>query len=318
MVRTKRSRMWWPLLVMFLALPLTTCVSVGLGPAGERAAAPATGDDAITIASFDFPESELLAEIYAHALEAKGFRVKRALNLGPRELVEPALERGLVEFVPEYLGTAVQFLHPQSNQVSATVDATRQKLAEAFRGRGVDVLASAEAEDANALAVTAQTSAKYRLSTISDLLSVAARLVIGGPPECPSRPLCLVGLESKYHLKFKRFEPLDASGPLTAEGLASGQIDVAVLFTTDGNIPSRGFVVLEDDLGLQPAENVTPVVREEVVARYGQRFTDVVDAVSAKLTIEGLREMNRLMTLGSRTPRRVALEWLRARGLIQG
>lgn len=305
-------------MVLLLALSLPACVSVGLGQAGERAAVPATGDDAITIASFDFPESELLAEIYAQALEAKGFRIIRALDLGPRELVEPALERGLVEFVPEYLGTALQFLHPQSKQVSGTVDVTRQKLTEAFRGRGVDVLASAEAEDANALAVTAQTSARYSLSTISDLVPIAGRLVLGGPPECPSRPLCLAGLESKYRLKFKRFEPLDASGPLTAAELASGQIDVAVLFTTDGDIPARGFVLLQDDRGLQPAENVTPVARHEVVARYGQLFTDVVDGVSAKLTTQALREMNRLMSVGSKTPRRVALEWLRARGLLQG
>jgi osmoprotectant transport system substrate-binding protein len=289
-----------------------------LGPAGQRTAAPVTGDDAITLASFDFPESLLLAEIYAQALEARGFRVKRALDLGPRELVEPALERGLVEFVPEYLGTALAFLDGGSHRASADPDTTRRRLAEAYRGRHVHVLESARAQDANALAVTAQTSAKFELRTISDLGPVADTFVLGGPPECPSRPLCLLGLQSKYRLEFKEFMPLDTSGPLTAEGLASGQVDVAVLFTTDGNIPARGFVVLQDDLGLQPAENVTPVVREEVVARYGQRFTDVVDAVSAKLTTEGLREMNRLMTFGSRTPGRVALEWLRARGLLQG
>lgn len=305
-------------MVLLLALSLPGCVSVGLGPAEQRAAEPVTGDDAITVASFDFPESVLLAEIYAQALEANGFRVKRALNLGPRELVEPALERGLVEFVPEYLGTALVFLGGGSHQASADPNTTRRRLAEIYRPRRVHVLESAQAQDANAVAVTAQTSARFELRKISDLGPVARSFVVGGPPECPSRPLCLLGLQSRYRLRFREFMPLDSSGPLTAEGLASGQIDVAVLFSTDGNIAARGFVVLQDDLGLQPAENVTPVVREEVVARYGQRLTDVVDAVSAKLTTEGLREMNRLMTLGSRTPRGVALEWLRARGLLQG
>jgi osmoprotectant transport system substrate-binding protein len=304
-------------LVLLLVLSLTGCVSVGLGPVGERAGDDAITDDAITIASFDFPESVLLAEIYAQTLEAKGFRVKRALDLGPRELVEPALERGLVEFVPEYSGTALAFLDRDSQQGSADSDITRRRLAAAYRGRGVHVLESAQAQDANALAVTAQTSARHNLRTISDLAPVAGKLVLGGPPECPSRPLCLPGLQARYGLRFKEFLPLDASGPLTVEGLATGQIDVAVLFTTDGNIPAKGFVVLEDDLGLQPAENVTPVVREEVLARYGQPFTDVVDAVSAKLTTEGLREMNRSMAFGSRTPGRVALDWLRGSGLLQ-
>jgi osmoprotectant transport system substrate-binding protein len=312
-----RGKYSCPLLILLLAL-LPACVSVGLGSAGHGAAATVTGDDAITVASFDFPESVLLAEIYAQAMEARGFRVKRALDLGPRELVEPALERGLVEFVPEYLGTALRFVVPGSQQTSADLEATRQELVEALRDRRVDVLASAEAQDANALAVTAQTSQKYKLRTISDLLPVAGQLVLGGPPECPGRPLCLPGFQSKYGLKFKDFLPLDASGPLTAAELASGQVDVAVLFTTDGDIAAMGFVVLQDDLNLQPAENITPVVRQEVVVRYGRRFTDVVDAVTARLTTEALRGMNRLMSLGSKTPGQVAREWLRARGLVPG
>jgi osmoprotectant transport system substrate-binding protein len=304
--------------VMLFALLLPACVSVGMGSAPDRPAAPATGDEAITIGSFDFPESVVLAEIYAQALEANGFAVKRALDLGPRELVEPALERGLVEFVPEYLGTALAFLDRGPDQAAGARDVTRAKLIDAFRGRGVDVLDPSEAQDANALAVTAQTAARYGLSTISDLRPVAGRLLLGGPPECPSRPLCLLGLRSAYGLAFKRFVPLDPGGPLTAEELASGQIDVAVLFTTDGEIPSRGFVVLKDDLGLQPPENVTPVVRKEVVLAHGQRFTDVVNAVSANLTTEVLRELNRLVSLGSSSPASVARRWLLSKRLIQG
>jgi osmoprotectant transport system substrate-binding protein len=305
-------------LALLLALCLPACISVGTGSAPSRVTAPVTGDDAITVASFNFPESVLLAEIYAQALQAKGFKVKRTLDLGPRELVEPALERGLVEFVPEYLGTALEFLHRSSRPSTASVNVTRQRLAEAFRGRGVHVLASAEAQDANGLAVTAQTSATYKLTNISDLIPVAGKLVLGGPPECPSRPLCLLGLQARYRLEFKEFMPLDTSGPLTSEGLASGQIDVAVLFTTDGDIAARGFVLLRDDRSLQPAENITPVVRQEVVARYGQRFTDVVDAVSADLTTEGLRQLNRVMSLGSKGPVAIARDWLRSKYLVQG
>lgn len=299
-----------------MALP--ACVSIGLGPAGERTARPVTDDDAVTIASFNFPESALLAEIYAQAFEAQGLRVKRALGIGPRELVEPALERGLVEFVPEYLGTALAFLDGGTPGSPASVEITRRRLHDALRDRGIRVLASARAEDTNALAVTAQTSARFSLSKISDLVPVASNLVLGGPPECPSRPLCLRGLRSRYGLEFKDFMPLDASGPLTAEGLASGQVDVAVLFSTDGNIAARGFVVLEDDRGLQPVENITPVVRQEVLARFGARFAEIADAVSARLTTEGLRELNRVMSLGTRSPAAIARAWLRNQGMGKG
>jgi len=301
-----------------LLLALLPSCTIRLEASGPRRPAIVTGDDAITVASFDFPESVLLAEIYAQALEAKGFTVKRALDLGPRELVEPALERGLVEFVPEYLGSALDFLERGSHPASADLEATRREVIDAFRTRGVDVLASAPAQDANAVAVTSQTASKYGLETISDLTPLAPRLVFGGPPECPSRPLCLQGLQRTYGLRFKRFMPLDASGPVTAAELAAGEIDVALLFTTDGDIPARGFVVLQDDQRLQPAENVTPVVLHEAVARFGRRFTELVDAVSAQLTTEALRLLNRAMSIGSKTPAQLAREWLRTKGLLGG
>jgi osmoprotectant transport system substrate-binding protein len=301
-----------------LLIALQPACTVSLQARGPSSPAVVTGDDEITVASFNFSESELLAEIYAQALESNGFAVRRAMNLGPRELVEPALQRGLIEFVPEYLGTALEFLQPDSPATSADLEASRQRFIEALRTKGVDVLASAPAEDANALAVTAQTAARFGLKTTSDLIPVAPQLVLGGPPECPSRPLCLPGLKTTYRLNFKSFKSLDASGPVTAAELATGQVDVAVLFTTDGDIPARGFIVLEDDQRLQPAENVTPVVRREVVARYGRRFTDVVDAVSAQLTTEALRELNRRLSIGSATPSQLARAWLRAEGLLEG
>jgi osmoprotectant transport system substrate-binding protein len=305
-------------IVSLLALSLSGCVTIGRGgPQGQRATDLATDDDAITIASFDFPESRLLAEIYAQALESKGFEVKRALGLGPRELVEPALERGLVEFVPEYLGTATQFVSRGTAQASSDTEAGRRALVESLADRGISVLASAPAQDANAIAVTAQTAAKYHLRSISDLKAVAAQLVLGGPPECPSRPLCLPGLQATYGLTFERFDPLDAGGPVTVAGLDSGLIDVAVLFTTDWQIQAKGFVVLEDDLGMQPAENVTPVVRDEILATYGDPFSEVVDAVSSKLTTHGLAELNGLISRNVGTPEAIAAGWLRSKGLVQ-
>jgi osmoprotectant transport system substrate-binding protein len=297
----------------------TVLVGCAVTVAGGGPSSPlvVTSDDTITVASFNFPESVLLAEVYAQALEARGFRVERALDLGPRELVEPALERGLIEFVPEYLGTALDFVSGGARRASADPEVTRQRLVHAFGKAGVDVLDAAPAQDANALAVTSETAARYRLSAISDLRPVAKDLVLGGPPECPSRPLCLPGLQAAYGLTFKRFEPLDVGGPLTAAALEARQIDVAVLFTTDGSIPAKGFIVLRDDARLQPAENVTPVVRKEVVTRFGATFTNVVNAVSARLTTQALALLNEQLSRGG-SAAAVARRWLRGAGLVQG
>jgi len=300
-------------IALLVASSLSACV--GMGSAHFGAVRPAAGDGAITIASFNFPESVLLGEIYAQALGSKGFRVERAFDLGPRELVEPSLERGLVEFVPEYLGSSLAFLNRGPSPGSSDAVAAHERLVEAFKRRGIAVLATAPAENANAIVVTAQTAAKYHLEKISALFLVAGRLVFGGPPECPSRPLCLPGLERTYGIHFGRFQGLDAAGPLTVGELEAGEIDVALLFTTDPEIRARGFVELADDRGLQPPENVTPVVRRDVVAEYGNRLRLVVDAVSARLNTEALAHLNGLVSRGER-PADVATDWLKSNGLV--
>ncbi len=310
--RAPRARL---LIALLVASFLSACV--GMGPAHFGAVRPAAGDGAITIASFNFPESVLLAEIYAQALASNGFRVKRAFDLGPRELVEPALERGLVEFVPEYLGSSLRFLAQGAAPVSSDPHTTHERLVDAFDKRGIAVMGSAPAEDANAIVVTAQTAAKYHLEKISDLFLVASRLVFGGPPECPSRPLCLPGFERTYGLHFERFQGLDAAGPLTVGELEAGEIDVALLFTTDSEIRARGFVELADDRGLQPPENVTPVVRRDVVAEFGSRLRLVVDSVSASLNTETLAHLNGLVSRGE-SPANVATDWLQSNGLVHG
>ena len=270
----------------------------------------AVGDDVITVASFNFPESVILAEIYSQALEGGGFAVDRQLDLGARELVEPALERGLVEFVPEYSGSALTFVTKGEAAVTADEGATHRNLRSALAERGIIALVPAPAQDKNGVVVTAETASRFNLTTISDLVPVASDLVFGGPPECPERPLCLPGMESTYGLKFRAFTPLDSGGPLTVQALAESQIDVGLLFTTDGAIESNDFVLLEDDRMLQPAENVTPVVHEDVVERFGDDLVRVVNAVSAELTTEDLRVLNARVSIQGRPAPDVAAEWL--------
>ena len=156
------------------------------------------------------------------------------------------------------------------------------------------------------------------MSAVSDLTSVASTLVFGGPPECDRRPYCLPGLATVYGLAFERVVQLDTGGPLTVAALRAGEIDVALLFTSDGHLGSGDLVLLRDDKGLQPAENVVPVVRQEVVDRYGATLTDRLDLVSAALSTEDLVALNAEIALRERAPADVARTWLAAEGIVAG
>jgi osmoprotectant transport system substrate-binding protein len=291
-----------------LAFVLAACVGAST-PAED-----ARGDDAITVASFNFPESILLAEIYAQAIEGAGIRVEREPSLGPRELVMPALLRGLVEFVPEYAGSGLQFLAGDGS-TSPDDEINHQRFAERLGSLDVTALDASPAEDQNGFAVTAETAQLYGLRTLSDLATVSRELVFGGPPECTRRPFCIPGLERSYGITFGQvFSNLDTGGPRTVSALAEGTVDVALLFTSDGAIDLNDFVLLEDDLNLQPAENVTPVIRTGVLDRFGSSLADTVNAVSALLSTGELRTLNAEVARGA-TPPQIASRWLASNGL---
>jgi osmoprotectant transport system substrate-binding protein len=280
------------------------------GPEDARA------DGALTIASFDFPESAIIAELYGQALADAGYRVEVLHEVGPRELLAPALERGLVEFVPEYLGTALGFLTRRPDAATADVNETYRALASELQARGIVALEPAPAQDANGFAVTRETAERYDLETISDLGPVAGELVFGGPPECPERPLCLQGLQDVYGLSFESFFAVDASGPVTVAALQADQVDVALMFTTSGYLDGPELMLLRDDRELQPAENVVPVVRADVLRRLGPGVREVVESVSRRLTTEDLVELNRLVSLEGEEPGAVAGDWLAAHGIV--
>ena len=184
--------------------------------------------------------------------------------------------------------------------------------------RGLVAAQPAPAQDANAIVVTAATAARYHLRSIADLLKVAPGLVFGGPPECRERADCLPGLKRIYGLRFKTFVPTDAGGPLTLQALAAGQIGAALLFTTDPGIAARHLVVLEDNRALQPAENITPLIRRgtrgavrPAAARHAQCGLGPLDHRHAALP-------QRAGAAAGLKPRTVASGWLRAQALIPG
>ena len=270
----------------------------------------------ISVGSFDFPESGLLAEIYGQALAAHGFRIRIMPGLGNRELVDPALMSGLIQVVPEYAGSALEFVSLGRLSATSSADATNKALAASVDDAGLVAGRPAPAQDTNAIVVTAATAARYGLRSIADLARVAPRLVFGGPPECPGRPYCLPGLEHTYGIHFRRFIPLDAAGPLTLQALEAGNVNAALLFSTNPSIRTQHLVVLADDRGLQPAENVTPLIRRDAVARYGGGLVAVLNKVSAHLDTGSLRAMDALVQLSGQAPRRVAATWLRTHGLV--
>jgi osmoprotectant transport system substrate-binding protein len=299
-----------------LAVALTACT-----PANGRPS-PATGQPGgwhgtvISVGSFDFPESVLLAQIYGQALAAAGFPVRILPNLGPREVADSALMDGLVQVIPEYAGSALEFFSLGRLSATSNTQAAAEALGGSVAGRGLVAARPAPAQDANALVVTAAAAARYGLRSIADLAKVAPQLVFGGPPECPGRAYCLPGLKRVYGLRFKAFTRLDAGGPLTLQALAAGYIGVALLFTTDPSIPARHLVVLADDRGLQPAENITPLVRRDVIARYGPRLLTTLNKVSALLDTGTLQTLDARVELARQDARLVAGGWLRAHGLI--
>jgi osmoprotectant transport system substrate-binding protein len=296
------------------ALGALLALAALLAACGGRGAAPPPEDPrrpTVTVASFDFPESGVLAELYGQALRAAGYPVEMIDQLGSREIVEPAIEQGKVDLVPEYLGSALDFLGDRGRMATADPALTHRRLEQAFASRGVRVLAYAEAQDRNGFVVTTATARAHRLRRVSDLRPLAGHFVLGGPPECPERPLCQEGLEDHYGLHFARFEPMP-SRAVTAVALEAGEIQVGMIETTDPNLATRDLVQLADDGHLQPAENVVPVVRQEIVAAYGPRLVRVLDAVSAQLTGLDLIGLNRRVQLDDQPRAAVAAAWLRA------
>ena len=297
-----------------LACALSLTVLTSCSSAGEQAAARPRGNE-VVVSSFNFPESTLLAEIYAQAIEAAGIPVRRELNLGPRELVQPALLAGLVDVLPEYLGSALASLAGAEGALTADAAAARDRLVTALRPWDVRVMDSSAAQNQNGLVVTRSTAERHGLRAISDLAGFPGPVTLAGPSECPQRPYCLPGFESRYGLRFARFLPFDTESQ-RATALVDEVVDVAVMFTTDGRLATGDLVLLSDDRALQPAENVVPVVAGAALDRYGTRLSGALNAVSAGLTSNGLSFVNWRVDIAGRDIATEARGWLERHALI--
>jgi osmoprotectant transport system substrate-binding protein len=269
----------------------------------------------VKVASFNFDESEILQELYAQTLEGNGYTIERHTRLGTREIVEPALESGQIDLVPEYLATAEAFVNKTNSKATSDPSATQAALQDYFTPKNIAVLDFAQAVDTNGFVVTKTNADKNKLAKMSDLQPVAAQLVLGGPPECPQRPFCLLGLQKTYGLNFKDFKPLDSGGPLTVAALDSGDIDVGLLFTTDPNITLKQYVLLDDDKHLQLADNIAPVVRNDILTR-GADAKSLLNSVTSKLTTADLTDMNKQVGIDHKDANAVAKAYLTSKQLL--
>ena len=269
----------------------------------------------IVVASFDFVESVVLARIYTDALRNAGIPVRLESSLGPRELVQPALRQGLVDVVPEYLGTALEANDPRAEADRHDAAAVHAQLATALEPWHLRVLTPADAQNQNAFVVTRRTANRLSLHSVSDLGRLSRGVVVGVPAECPDRPYCLIGLREVYGVRVRRFVPLDGQAQ-TLEALTQGVVDVAVMFTTDGALGNPQLVALDDDHALQPVENVAPIVSARALGRYGTRLAGTLDAVDGRLTTATLRVLNWRVVFGGNRPSAEARGWLERQGLV--
>lgn len=283
-------------------------LAIVVGCAGDEDAADPSADDGMRIASFDFVESELLAELYAQVLESGGTPVVRLGQVGPREVVAPALELDRIDLVPEYLGTASGHFGATSTDVAG--------LSEAVAPRDLVVLQPADAEDVNVFVMKTDAAEANGFTRLSDLVDFAPTATLGATVECPDRPLCLPGLRDTYGLTWADFQP-QRSLLLTADALLSGEIDVGLMFSTSAELNTPRLFVLEDDRGLQPPENVVPIVRADALERWQLTGSDPLAELAGRLTTEDLRVMNE--RVGDDEPiESVAHSWLVSVGLLAG
>jgi osmoprotectant transport system substrate-binding protein len=307
-----RTRRTVALGAVVLALVISACTPGGGGESPDES--EAAEKPTVTIGSAGFYESQLMAEIYAQALETNGYTVERNLGIGTREETQPAIESGQIDLMPEYIGSLLTFL---GGTASGDPEQTLADLQAALEERGLTALRYTPAQDQNAFVVRSETAGELQLETMSDLAPVATDLVWGLPPECETNELCRGALEDAYGIPFGdlEIEPLAACDAPIATALNDGVVDVAELCSTQPDIERFNFVVLEDDMQTQPAENIAPVVVTEFLDAAPSDFAGILDAVSAEMDTETLTSLGVRVAVDQEDVADVARDWLEDEGL---
>ena len=286
----------------------------GGNPLSGSSATPGDGGGAnsskIVVGSANFSENQILAELYAQAMTAKGVDASTHLDIGSRELYIRALKDGSISAVPEYTGNLLQYLDPKAT--ASTAEEVDDQLPKAAEKQGFAVLDTTKAVDQDCYVVTQETADKYQLKTLADLSKVPS-LTVGGPTELQDRPYGPPGLKGIYNLKVAKFEAYD-SPAIKVKDLKDGKIVAADFFTTDAAIADNGFVKLEDPQSMILPQNVVPLVRSDVSKN--TKAVDAMNAVGAQLTTEDLTALIKKVDSEHQSAADVAKDWLTSKGLV--
>lgn len=280
---------------------------------GSSNTAPLSGGAAkgmVVVGSSNFPENELIAEIYAQALRAKGVNVTTKPRIGAREIYYPQVKSGAISVIPDYNGTLLTVsVNPSSTAATTSdVDAALR----AGLPPTLEILNPAPAQDKDSVTVTQATASRYHLASIGDLRPVSKTMTFGGPPEFKTRADGLAGLQKHYGVTFKAFDPLDESGPITLAALRDGKVQAADVFTTTPQITTDKLVPLADPKSNFAAQNVVPLVYKKAMT---PTITRTLNEVSARLTTQALIQMNNAIIVQHANYSDVAAGFLKATGL---
>lgn len=301
-------------------LALVLAVSVGLAACGS-------GDDTdsdsgtpnlggLTVADAGFTESQVLAEIYGLLLEHAGYTVER-ISVQSTEIAQSSLESGDVDAMPQYVATYAELLNVEDNGVdadpvaSSDLDASLAALRELTDPRGLTVLDPAEAVDQNAFAVSESFAAEFDLTTLSDLGELGQPVRLAAGPECSTRPFCEPGLKETYGIDITEIIESGVSTAQTKAAVRDGDAELGLVLTTDAVLD--GLVVLEDDKGLQNADNLVPIVN---TASLTPEISEALNSLAPALTTSDLAELNRKVDADREKPLDVAREYLEGAGLL--
>lgn len=304
--------------VAVLSAALTGCGGESLEKEGGGSADGGSKGE-LVVGSAGFTESQVMAELYAKLLNKAGYETSIS-KLKNRELYEPALEKGEIHVVPEYAATLAEFLNAKKNGAdakpvaSSDVDKTVAALEKLAEPRGLAVLPAGEAVDQNAFAVTEDFAKKHDLKTLSDLGGSGEKIKLAASDECEERPFCRPGLEKTYGIDITDIDPKGVGTTQAKEAVKNGTDQMVLTTTTDATLEDFGLVLLEDDKGLQNADNVLPVVNSEKAG--GKNVSEALGKLTEVLTTKDLTDLNRKVDAERQKPKDVAEEYLKSKNLL--
>jgi osmoprotectant transport system substrate-binding protein len=298
-------------------LVLLSACSTGGGSPQPTTGPSSAGKPTIKLGSDGFYESKLMAEIYGQELEAKGYTVDRtSIGLGTRKVTAAALESGKFDLKPEYIGSGLAFYAGTATGDPAANAASLQTILTG-KGGGITVLNYSPAADQNAFVVTKATADAKHLATLSDTTAVASQLKFGVATDCATNPVCAAALKTAYGLDLSTALPLSACDQPMADAIKAGTIDVGELCSTQPDIAKNGWVVLTDDKHTQPADNIAPLVRNDLLAKVDMAsFEKILNDVSAKMTTDALTKLNAEFVFDKKDIAVIATEWLKTNGFV--